>query len=200
MNHSSDTKNISEIEILRSEIRHLEELLLNKQSQLDEAHLKYDELSVLLAKKNNLIDKLALSGCRSSDSADLSSTSGISDISSFVTENIGLRDQVKHFKSVISELNLKIDELSLEVTQLKDSVAEQSVEDNSLLGSESSDDLLSQITSLSAERSLVTKQLHQVQEELQYYFLLSRSQSELLKKHEKVEHLAISHLLDRLNS
>ena len=200
MNDSSDTKNISEIEILRSEIRNLEELLLNKQSQLDEAHLKIDELSVLLAKKNKLIDKLALSGFRSSDSADLSSSSGISDISFFVTENIGLRDQVKHFKSVISELNLKIDELSLELTQLKDSVAEQSVEDNSSLASESSDDLLSQITSLSAERSLATKLLHQVQEELQYYFLLSRSQFDLLKQHEKIEHLAIPHLLDRLKS
>ena len=200
MSDASGKTNISEIETLRSEIRRLEELLFGMQSQLDEAYFKNDELSALIAKKNELIDKFALSGTSDSvDCSDLSSPSAFSDISSFVAENSALREQVANFKSVISEMNLKIDELSLENAKFNDFCAQKAVFDPSSSGLGSSDDLRSQIISLTAESALTTRQLHQAQEELQHYFLLSRSQADLLQKHENLEGLTISGLLDYLN-
>ena len=165
---------------------------------LDDIHFQNDELSSLIAKKNKIIDKVCIAASVDAvESFESSSPSGFSDISPFLAENSDLRDQVKNLKSVIAEMNLKIDELSLENASLRDPAPQKIIVDSSSSDNDSVEALRNQITSISAKSALATRQLHQVQEELQYYFLLSRSQSNLLKKHEALQQLTISNLLDR---
>ena len=100
-----------------------------------------------------------------------------------------LAEANENIKALESESNEKSDIIS----DLKKQVASLSEENNSLSNdisilSKKIEDSEGEGVNLRQERDLLLLQIHQIQDELERYFLLYRSQSRMLKQHDVLHH------------